>query len=105
MAGVLDRICNILSLSFMAVAAQRPWGNFRVRYMQIGAIECIKTDTYFPSLPFQLPCLPFGPKWGHLKKPECKYRFDSYDQEERGALNVFAFLRVGDGRGGESPVR
>ena len=38
-----------LSLSFMAVAAQRPWGNFRVRYMQIGAIECIKTDTYFPS--------------------------------------------------------
>ena len=81
---------------------------FRVRYMQIGAIECIQTDTYSPSpSPLCAACLPFGPKWGHLKKPECKYRFDSYDQEERtkgeseGALNVFAFLRVGDGGGGE----
>ena len=93
---------------FHPASRRRPWGNiFASVICKLAPLSVSKLTLISP--PPSVACLPFGPKWGHLKKPECKYRFDSYDQEERkptrreeGALNlnVFAFY---DSRGERKP--
>ena len=102
---------------FHSAARRRPWGNiFASVICKLAPLSVSKLTLISPpplSSPLCVACLPFGPKWGHLKKPECKYRFDSYDQEERtegvserrGVERVCFFTSLRWRRRGESPDR